>query len=78
MILSFSKSSLEETKQPRLSLTNLRVQTSLQMNGGGGGKNYFDGKKIYTYICYHFKQRKQRLAGKALTVLACTLTKPKV
>ena len=46
--------------------------------GGGGGENYFDGKKIYTYICYHFKQRKQRLAGKALTVLACTLTKPKV
>ena len=75
MILSFSKSSLEETKQSRLSLTNLRVQTSLpslQMNGGGGGgeeKNYFDGKKIYTYICYYFKQRKQRLAGKALTVL---------
>ena len=32
VILSFSKSSLEETKQPRLSLTNLRVQTSLQMN----------------------------------------------
>ena len=48
-----------------------------QLREGGRGE-FFDGKKIYTYICNHFKQRKQRLAGKALTLLACTLTKPKV
>ena len=50
MILSFSKSSLEETKQPRLSLTNLRVQTSLQMNGGegGGGERIFSMERKFT------------------------------